>query len=413
MNTTAPAASPSAPPSRNTRTLCGRLAGSQRGALIPLFVVALVPLIAMTGLALDIGHMYWNRTRLHNIADAVALSVAKRLDDTGVNYPSVLGVIESEATNACAINLYDTGYDEYDPCSTMGLAFSDTPSFPGGGGSAHFVQVTFDSFPQPSWLLWLIGFTNIETGPIIAVAGPSPRLSCPANIVPLAACDGNPPYVYVDSDSSGKNTNPLRMLSLTGSEACTASDCPLIYHNYKNNSYCASDGQSISVDTNSYSATAIQKGLKSRIVGIFGDTGAPGEPLLARGNPSKNYYVNTTVAFPTPYVAYKNALNGVFQDFHPRVLTLPVIDCPVSPAPPSGSVSIKRFECFYVADNTGNNTFIPTPPQSPPFDRTFIYIYPFSVNTSYNGCLNQGTGIDPGTTIEEGPHTIMLYRSQP
>jgi len=44
--------------------------------------IAMLVLLGITGLALDMGHMYENKTRLQNAVDAAALSAAKKLDET-------------------------------------------------------------------------------------------------------------------------------------------------------------------------------------------------------------------------------------------------------------------------------------------------------------------------------------------
>ena len=54
----------------------------ERGAVMVLFVIALVAIIGAAGLALDSGHTMLNKTRLQNTVDAAALSGAKTLDQT-------------------------------------------------------------------------------------------------------------------------------------------------------------------------------------------------------------------------------------------------------------------------------------------------------------------------------------------
>ena len=64
--------------SRNiTRELC-----RQRGIALPLFVIGLLAIFAMAGLALDTSHAFINKTRLQNTADAAALTAAKVYDQT-------------------------------------------------------------------------------------------------------------------------------------------------------------------------------------------------------------------------------------------------------------------------------------------------------------------------------------------
>ena len=54
----------------------------QGGAVIVLVVVGLVALLAMAGLAIDMGHLGHNKARLQSTVDAAALAAAKVLDQT-------------------------------------------------------------------------------------------------------------------------------------------------------------------------------------------------------------------------------------------------------------------------------------------------------------------------------------------
>jgi hypothetical protein len=66
------------------RSVSGRR--RQRGIAMVLFSVGLVVIMAMAGLALDMGHAYVNKTRLQNAIDAAALSGASALYATWVEY---------------------------------------------------------------------------------------------------------------------------------------------------------------------------------------------------------------------------------------------------------------------------------------------------------------------------------------
>lgn len=62
------------------------------GSALVLITVSLVVLIAMAGLAIDLGYMYANKTRLQKAADAGALAGAGRLNGTGlVTYSNQTG----------------------------------------------------------------------------------------------------------------------------------------------------------------------------------------------------------------------------------------------------------------------------------------------------------------------------------
>src|SRR5438105_4286836 len=60
----------------------------RRGALIPLFALLLIPLLAMLAFSIDAGWMVLVRTDLQNTADAAALAGAEQLQDLYVQYYS-------------------------------------------------------------------------------------------------------------------------------------------------------------------------------------------------------------------------------------------------------------------------------------------------------------------------------------
>ena len=58
-----------------------RLAHDERGQVMALVVIALIPLLGMAGLALDIGYAYYSQRTLQSSADAAALAGAAQLPD--------------------------------------------------------------------------------------------------------------------------------------------------------------------------------------------------------------------------------------------------------------------------------------------------------------------------------------------
>jgi Flp pilus assembly protein TadG len=58
----------------------------RRGALVPLFALLLIPLLAMLAFSVDTGYLVLVRTDLQNTADAAALAGAEKLQDTYVQY---------------------------------------------------------------------------------------------------------------------------------------------------------------------------------------------------------------------------------------------------------------------------------------------------------------------------------------
>jgi Putative Flp pilus-assembly TadE/G-like/Putative Tad-like Flp pilus-assembly len=67
---------------------CHTNTNRRRGAMIPLFALLLIPLLAMLAFSIDAGWMVLARTDLQNTADAAALAGAERLQEMWVQYYS-------------------------------------------------------------------------------------------------------------------------------------------------------------------------------------------------------------------------------------------------------------------------------------------------------------------------------------
>jgi hypothetical protein len=79
-----------------------RLVREQRGQVIALVVVALVPLLGMVGLAIDVGYAYYSQRTLQSSADAAALAGASQLPDAS-GASSLAGQYGATAGNKNAI----------------------------------------------------------------------------------------------------------------------------------------------------------------------------------------------------------------------------------------------------------------------------------------------------------------------
>jgi Flp pilus assembly protein TadG len=172
-------------------TVARGFAPRQRGAVMVLFVIALVAIIGMAGLALDGSHAMLNKTRLQNTVDAAALSAAKTLDDTGD-----VVLAEAEAFAMFANNAAVAGHDEIaaayaDGSLTVTVQFSaELNPFVSGSSPAAYVRVRAQNLVMPSWLSGIVG-VNQKRVSASAVAGPSPTILEACNIMPLMVC-GDP-----------------------------------------------------------------------------------------------------------------------------------------------------------------------------------------------------------------------------
>lgn len=163
----------------------------QRGVSVIIVTIGMVAILAMVGLALDMGDVYVNKTRLQNALDAAALSAAQQL---------VLNGGDTDDATTTARNTFNLNKDEGNEelasiaDADVDVEFSDTlvPWTPGSG--TNFVRVGVDTFSLASFLISVLG---IDEKPVVAsaTAGPAPA-HCPT-LFPLLAC-GDP-----DDDPDG------------------------------------------------------------------------------------------------------------------------------------------------------------------------------------------------------------------
>jgi Flp pilus assembly protein TadG len=82
-----------------------RLAREQRGQVIALMVVALIPLLGMVGLAVDIGYAYYSQRTLQSSADAASLAGASQLP----NLPGAIGIASQYGATSSGKNAVKSG----------------------------------------------------------------------------------------------------------------------------------------------------------------------------------------------------------------------------------------------------------------------------------------------------------------
>ncbi len=158
----------------------------QRGITLVLIAIAMLALIAMAGLALDIGHLVLDQARLQATVDAAAVTGAKVLDNTGSTTEAQTAVLTVFAVNAANDpELAAAGV-------TPTVQFSSTPTaFNRGGAAARYVRVGAAGFGVPATLSSVLGFGTFNLR-ARAVAGPSPTLSNACNLTPLMFCGTAP-----------------------------------------------------------------------------------------------------------------------------------------------------------------------------------------------------------------------------
>lgn len=196
----------------------------QRGAVVVTVAIAMLAIIAVSGLALDMGHAYVNKTRLQNAVDAAALNAAKVLDDTDDTGLATAAALTMFTLNANGAGNAELGSELSAGNVTVVTRFSDTLyPFVAGGANPDYVQVSVNSFVLQSWFIRVLGF-NTKTVAASAVAGPSPTLVQEAcDVAPVMVC-GTPDANPNDGEFYGYQMGELQVLK-TGAGTDFTSGC--------------------------------------------------------------------------------------------------------------------------------------------------------------------------------------------
>jgi hypothetical protein len=161
---------------------------TQAGITLVVVAIALFSLIIVGGLALDIGRVMVNKSRLQATADAAALAAAKVLDVTGSTSQAT-----TAATNVFALNAqhHSDLWSNYGSV-TRTIDYSNTlVPFAAGTTPALYVRVRASGFSIAATLASVAGINNFTIA-ASAVAGPSPTINKACNIAPILMC-GAPP----------------------------------------------------------------------------------------------------------------------------------------------------------------------------------------------------------------------------
>ena len=176
---------------RSLSTTISAGARRERGTVMILFVVAMVAIIGIAGLALDTGHAMLNKTRLQNTVDAAALSAAKTLDDTddtGLAQADALAMFQGNASAAGNREIAEA-YSGGSLVVTVEFSSTLNPFSP-GTAPAEYVRVRAENFAMPAWFSNVLGISEKRIA-ASAVAGPSPTINQACNVMPMMVC-GDP-----------------------------------------------------------------------------------------------------------------------------------------------------------------------------------------------------------------------------
>jgi len=126
-----------------------RSARKQKGAVLAIFAISLVAIIAMAGLALDVSHAYIDKARLQNVLDATAMSGAMTLALNGNDAAAeALAISDALAT-------FDADLENELAAASLTpvIEFSHTlDPFVPGSTPGIFVRARIDTYNMPTAL---------------------------------------------------------------------------------------------------------------------------------------------------------------------------------------------------------------------------------------------------------------------
>ncbi len=380
--------------------------------------IGMLAILGMAGLALDLGHAYVNKTRLQNALDAAAISGAKTLDQ----FPGQLDLAEADAKNTFRITAAGAGNAELDAgVGNAGITVQfyatliplTAPANP-GNTDARYVRVSVSSFDKPMFLARILpGVDDTMTVGGSAVAGPSPQIAAPCNLVPIMLCAIDPDDAPADESAStvygynagqeyrltvapGENSDVgsgnFRLLSMGGPGA-----------NVLRQNLAGGYGGCVDAETMTEVETEpgvnegpVAQGLNTRL----------GKYQGAGVNPADYPPDTNTCTYGAAHYPYSNYIadpectgsqdtaGGAERMPERRILAIPIADCSGNDSGRS-TLPLAGFACMFMTREVAQG--------GPPATRG---VYGEMLN---RGCLASGVpGEDPGAG--PGPHTIQLYQ---
>ncbi len=187
---------------------------ARRGQIIVLVVIALVVLVAMVGLANDIGYAWRVRLKMQSVADAAAVAGAAALLTTGVT-PS------AAAQQIAAQNGFTNGSATAINTNTVSVVVNNPPTSGSNSGNANAVEVVV-SQAQPTYFLAVLGFTSFSVS-ARAVAAVTSSGNCLYALNPSASGALNMAANTNINSSCGLMINSSSSSALIGASGATIS----------------------------------------------------------------------------------------------------------------------------------------------------------------------------------------------
>lgn len=398
----------------------------QRGQVLIMLAISMTALLAMTGLALDFGHAYLNKTRAQSLADALALAGAKVLN-TQHSVTQAHAAMETLHT----LNVNNPGNTELrDKLSFQDIViqYSDTLyPFVADGENPRYVRVSIQSFNLQSWFVQTLG---INTIPIkaSAIAGPSAGLSpIVCDVAPLMVCgDPNDTPDENSGDFWGYTIGSIQELKATsqnkspcvgpGNFQLVNTDDSSGANDIRqelagNQQGCTDFRQGIITKPGNTVGPAIQ-GLNTRFGEYLGTMGGleaeyPPDVIITEPHtpislPNDSCIGGSSQALDFNWHAYQQAVaNGSFNyppptgEFERRILQVPIGDCSNS-TEQGGKTTVPYLGtgCFFLLKKVGSS------------NNSSIY------GEFVKGCTSNGVVGNEGGEAP-GPFKIVLYENTP
>lgn len=395
---------------------------SQRGIVIPLVAIAMLALLGMTGLALDMGHLYINKTRLQNAVDAAALSGAKRLDETRGDQAAA-GAAVLTIYNANKANNPELGGA---PAPTVEFFELAEGACTIAGYNPCFVRATVTGFALPRWFIQVLGITS-KIVAAKAVAGPSTPLVEACDLLPIALCGtadkdcsdgqcygykltkpGDPPdpttHIILKQGDPSTDMGPgnFHLLDLVG---CDNSGADCVRKNLASGQSCTGD----TATTKPGNSVAANTGLNTR----FGIYDAPFKPSDATIYPPDLVTAPQSPGF-TPPDEHNTYTNGYPEEtdpsqpgYHRREAPVVFVDCtnPLDAGGGKTTFPVQGYGCFFLDRPADTGPILSGPNQNhfcalDKNDRAMCGQF-------FKQCY--ATGVS-GAGGNYGPYTIQLYK---
>lgn len=362
----------------------------QSGIVAIVMTIAMLALLSVTALAIDINHLYMNRTKLQNGVDAAALAAAVVLDNNSSQSDAITAVNET-LTKLVSTN----GNSELDlESASINVTFNSTAAFDGGSctsGGDCYVRVVVNNMDLQSYFMQL--FTDTKQIAASAVAGPSAAATTVCNIAPLTVCalddsdnenggfsDGDEIAIKVASTNDDIGPGNFQLVDFDDEvEGLTTSEKNTHLREMLAGSYngCATLEGTITTKPGN-TVGPVGQGLNTR----FGDSS---------GAIKGDYESDLNITEDITYSDYKSGDNN-----GRRMLLIPMIDCdnPIDNGNGKSEFPITALGCFFMKNkaptsNSGKESV----------DGEFVT----------DGC-EAANSYSNGQSSMYGPYRIVLYK---